>query len=140
VTAEPVVSCGLVRRRLGHPAVSLAVVTCLIYLNQVLFTVYMPRVRHGDPAFIARYLPSGWFMPDRGGVIAALARHFPAPGLLAPTVLRVQAFLELPLVVFGYLTACRWFGVADRARRLVWPASIAWTATFTWASWVRSCP
>jgi len=49
-----------------------------------------------------------------------LARHFPAPGLLAPAVLRVQAFLELPLVIFGFLTACRWFGVFDRARRLVW--------------------
>jgi uncharacterized iron-regulated membrane protein len=40
--------------RLGHPAVWLAVVTALIYLNQVLFTVYVLRVRHGDPSFIAR--------------------------------------------------------------------------------------
>jgi hypothetical protein len=122
-------------RLLGHPAASLAIVTGLIYLNQVLFTVYILRVRHGDPSFIARYLPSGWFTLARGGAIAALARHFPAPGLLAPTVLRVQAFLELPFVIFGYLTACRWFGVFNQARRLVWPASIAWTATFCLIEW-----
>jgi hypothetical protein len=121
--------------RLGHPGTSLAVVAALIYLNQVLFTVYILRVHHGDPSFIARYLPAGWFTLAHGGVITALARHFPAPGLLAPTVLRVQAFLELPFVTFGYLTACRWFGVFDRARRLVWPVSIAWTATFSLIEW-----
>jgi len=69
-------------RRLGHPATSLAAVTALIYVNQVLFTVYVLRVHHGDPSFIARYLPSGWFALDRGGAIATLARHFPAPGQL----------------------------------------------------------
>jgi hypothetical protein len=121
--------------RLGHPGTSLVVVASLIYLNQVLFTVYILRVHHGDPSYIARYLPAGWFSIAHGGVIAALARHFPAPGLLAPTVLRVQAFLELPFVTFGYLTAGHWFGVFDRARRLVWPASIAWTATFCLIEW-----
>lgn len=34
-------------RLLGHPAMSLAIVTGL-------FTVYILRVRHGDPSFIAR--------------------------------------------------------------------------------------
>jgi hypothetical protein len=109
--------------------------TALIYLNQVLFTVYVVRVRHGDVSFVARYLPAGWFALTHWGVLTALARHFPLPGLLAPTVLRVQAFLELPFVIFGYLTACRWFGVFDRARRLVWSASIAWTATFCLIEW-----
>lgn len=132
---EPAVLPGPARRRLGHPAASLTLVTGLIYINQVLFTVYILRVRHGDPSFIARYLPSGWFTVARGGAIMTLARHFPAPGLLAPAVLRVQAFLELPFVIFGYLTACRWFGVFDRARRLVWPASIAWTAAFCLIEW-----
>lgn len=132
---EPAVSRGPAGRLVGHPAVWLAIVTGLIYLNQVLFTVYVLRVRHGDPSFIARYLPSGWFTLVRGGAIMTLAGHFPGPGLLAPTVLRVQAFLELPFVIFGYLTACRWFGVFDRARRLVWPASIAWTATFCLIEW-----
>jgi hypothetical protein len=131
---EPL-SGNVARRRLGQPFASLVVVTGLIYLNQVLFTVYVLRVWHGDPSFIARYLPSGWFTLERGAAITALARHFPAPGLLAPTVLRVQAFLELPFVVFGYLTACRWFGVLERARLLVWPVSIVWTATFCLIEW-----
>jgi len=90
--------------RLGPPVLSLAAVIMVIYLNQVLFTVYVIRVRHGDPSFIARYLPAGWFTLARGHAMEALARQFPDPGLLDPTVLRVQAFLELPLVVFAYLT------------------------------------
>jgi hypothetical protein len=116
---------------------SLAAVILVIYLNQVLFTVYVIRVRHGDPSFIARYLPAGWFTLARGHAMEALARQFPDPGLLAPAVLRVQAFLELPLVVFAYLTVSRWFsaGAYRGARRLVWPASAAWTATFCLIEW-----
>src|SRR5262245_29056014 len=94
--------------RLGPPVLSLAVVIMVIYLNQVLFTVYVLRVRHGDPSFIARYLPAGWFTLARGHAMEALARQFPDPGLLAPTVLRVQAFLELRLVVFAYRTSTSW--------------------------------
>jgi hypothetical protein len=97
---------------LGPPVLSLAAVITAIYINQVLFTVYVLRVRHGDPSFIARYLPIGWFALARGHAIEALARQFPDPGLLAPTVLRVQAFLELPFVVFAYLTVCRWFSAS----------------------------
>jgi hypothetical protein len=123
--------------RLGSPVLSLVAVIVVIYLNQVLFTVYVIRVWHGDPSFIARYLPAGWFALARGHAMEALARHFPDPGLLAPTVLRVQAFLELPLVVFAYLTVSRWFsaGAYRGARRLVWPASVAWTATFCLIEW-----
>ena len=123
--------------RLGSPVLSLAAVIVVIYLNQVLFTVYVLRVRHGDPSFIARYLPPGWFALARGHAMEALARQFPDPGLLAPAVLRVQAFLELPLVVFAYLTVSRWFsaGAYRQARRLLWPASAAWTATFCLIEW-----
>ncbi len=124
-------------KRLGHPGVWLAAVAALIYVNQVLFTVYVLRVRGGDPSFIARYLPAGWFSLARWPAIETLSRHFPDPGLLAPSVLRVQAFLELPFVVFAYLTVCRWFG-ADayrRARALAWPASVAWTVTFCLVEW-----
>jgi hypothetical protein len=96
---------------------SLAAVIMMIYLNQVLFTVYVIRVWHGDPSFIARYLPAGWFTLARGQGMEALARQCPDPGLLAPAVLRVQAFLELPLVVFAYLTVSRWFSPARTARR-----------------------
>lgn len=124
-------------RSLGSPLLALGVVIALIYLNQLLFTVYVLRVQHGDPSFIARYLPPGWFRLARGGVIEAFARWFPAPGLLAPTVLRAQAFLELPFVTFTYLTVCRWFS-ADTyhgALRLAWPLSATGTATFCLIEW-----
>ncbi len=123
--------------RLGPPVLSLAAVIMVIYLNQVLFTVYVIRVRHGDPSFIARYLPGGWFALARGHAMEALARGFPDPGLLAPAVLRVQAFLELPLIVFAYLAVSRWYsaGAYRAARRLVWPVSVAWTATFCLIEW-----
>ncbi|GAA4486798.1 hypothetical protein GCM10023191_013720 [Actinoallomurus oryzae] len=123
--------------RLGHPAAWLGGVTALIYLNQVLFTVYVIRVRHGDSSFVARYLPSGWFALAHGPVIDAVARHFPHPGVLAPSVLRVQAFLELPFVLLAYLTVCRWFSapVYRAALRLAWPVSAAYTATFCLIEW-----
>jgi hypothetical protein len=120
---------GTARGSGGHPGWWLLVVTGAIYLNQVLFTVYVRRVHHGDPAFIARYLPAGWFdLADLG----PLPDLFPAPELLGPTVLRVQAFLELPFVLLAYLTVCRWLGseVHRRAVRMVWPAALAYTAVF----------
>jgi hypothetical protein len=124
-------------RCLGHPGAWLAVTAGLIYLNQVLFTAYVLRVHHGDPSFIARYLPAGWFSLARWPALEALARQVPDPALLAPSVLRVQAFLELPFVLLAYLTVCRWFS-ADayrRARRLAWPASAVWTVTFCLVEW-----
>ena len=60
--------------RLGPPGLSLAAVIAVIYINQVLFTVYVLRVRHGDPSFIARYLPAGWFAlaHGQGAILIAL--------------------------------------------------------------------
>jgi hypothetical protein len=53
------------------PLVALALVTGLIYVNQVLFTVYVLRVHDGDVSFIAPYMPAvGWFdlaTADGGG-------------------------------------------------------------------------
>lgn len=121
-----------------HPGLWLLVVTMLIYLNQVLFTIYVLRVRHGDATFIARYLPSGWFaLATRNPLISWLAAHFPAPALLSVTVLRVQAFLELPFVVFAYLLVCRWCGPQTyrRAVAMVWPVAISYTATFCLVEW-----
>lgn len=124
---------------LGSPVRWLAVVTGMIYLNQVLFTVYVIRVWHGDPSFIARYLPDGWFDLATGPAMTALARYVPAPGLLAPSVLRIQAFCELPFVVFAYLTACHWFS-PDLYRRLsapriLWPVCASYTVTFGLIEW-----
>lgn len=123
--------------RLGAPLGSLAAVTAVIYLNQVLFTVYVLRCHGGDPSFIARYVPAGWFALAHDHALDALAGHFPFPGVLAPSVLRVQAFLELPFVVFAYLTVCRWFSATAYrvARRLVLPVSLSYTATFCLIEW-----
>lgn len=119
------------------PEAALAAVAFLIYLNQVLFTVHVLRVHGGDTSFIARYLPDGWFDLARGPMMQWFAGHFPLPGALAPAVLRVQAFLELPFVVFGYLAICRWFSpdVYRLALRLTWPAAITYTAVFCLIEW-----
>ncbi|MFJ9440392.1 hypothetical protein ACIRRH_00800 [Kitasatospora sp. NPDC101235] len=86
------------------PEPVLAAVVALVYLNQVLVAVYVNRVHHGDVSFIARHLPPGWFDVPR---LDSLATRFPAPELLAPSVLRVQAFLELPLVLLAFVTVVR---------------------------------
>ncbi|HWE90260.1 MAG TPA: hypothetical protein VG317_12440 [Pseudonocardiaceae bacterium] len=116
----------------------LLIVVALIYLNQVLFTIYVLRVQHGDPAFIAKYLPSGWFaLADRSTVIDWLAARWPAPSLLSVSVLRVQAFLELPFVMLAYLTVCRWFtrNVYRGAIRLTPVVAASYTATFCLIEW-----
>ena len=84
----------------------LVVVIGLIYLNQVLVTVYVVREHNGDPSFIAQRVPDGWFSLAHSSVLELLARHFPVPELLAPSVLRVNAFLELPFVLLSYLVVC----------------------------------
>lgn len=128
------------RRPLAGPGWALAAVVGLIYVNQVLVTVYVIRVHAGNASFITRYLPGGWFAMATGNAfIEALARHFPAPDLLAPTVLRVQAFLELPFVLFAYLTVLRWLDrglyrrVADSV--LVWAAALSYTTVFCVVEW-----
>jgi hypothetical protein len=126
-------------RRVG-PGVALCVVVGLVYTNQVLVTVYVSRVHGGDVSFITRYLPSGWFAVATGNsVLEDVARWFPAPELLVPAVLRVQAFLELPFVLFAYLTVLRWLdrGWYARVARspLVWAAAFAYTLVFCAVEW-----
>ncbi|MFI7503353.1 hypothetical protein ACIBVL_33765 [Streptomyces sp. NPDC049687] len=127
-------------RRVFAPAVWLALVTCLIYVNQVLFTVYVLRVYGGDPSFIARYLPTGWFdLASAHPFLRGLAERIPAPGLLAPSVLRIQAFLELPFVLLAFATVVRWLD-ADLYRRvarsaLLPLASLSFTAVFCLVEW-----
>ncbi|MQA88409.1 MAG: hypothetical protein GEV03_28285 [Streptosporangiales bacterium] len=128
-----------------NPGLSLLAVTGLVYLNQLLFTVYVIRVHGGDPSFVARFLPAGWFDLATGSpLLRALAEIFPAPELLAPTVLRVQAFLELPFVLLGYLTVCRWLDPALYLRMarspLIWLASASYTLTFCVIEWTLRNP
>jgi hypothetical protein len=117
-----------------HPGTWLSVVIALLLLNQVLFTIYVEHEWNGDVSRIARHLPDGWFsLADLG----ALADHFPAPHLLAWTVLRAQAGLELPFVLLAYLTVCRWYD-PETFRRAVgarWAASAACTVTFCLIEW-----
>ncbi|XVQ12990.1 hypothetical protein ACQP1W_10670 [Spirillospora sp. CA-255316] len=151
VSVAVAVACvpGPVRRR-GHarprparwrpgPGAALALVTVLVYLNQALFTVYVVRVHGGDPSFIARYLPEGWFALADGPFVDAVARRFPAPELLAPSVLRVQAFLELPFVLLAYVLVLRWLdrGLYRRlaGSPLVWAASASYTLVFCVVEW-----
>lgn len=108
--AHPVAGAVAPPRWAAHPGFWLLLVIVAGYVNQVLFTIYVIRVHGGDVSFIARYLPTGWFAtPSDNHMLRALATVFPAPHLLAASVLRVQAVLELPLVVLGYLTVCRWW-------------------------------
>jgi hypothetical protein len=122
------------------PLAALAVVTGLVYVNQVLFTVYVLRVHGGDASFVARYLPTGWFALASGSpVLRWLADGFPAPGLLAPSVLRVQAFLELPFVLLAFAAVVRWLDAGlyrAIARSALLPlASVSYTVVFCLVEW-----
>jgi len=114
-------------------------VVALVYLNQVLFTVYVLRVHGGDTAFIAKYLPEGYFALEDGPAMRGLAEHFPKPELLAPSLLRVPAFLELPFGLLVYLTVLRWLdrGLYRRLATswLVWAASLSYTFVFCAVEW-----
>ncbi len=140
VTRGPVDPGSSRRSRLGEPGLWLAVVTAAIVVNQVLLNVYIIRVHGGDPSFIARYLPGGYFqLGDHDRAIGWLARHFPYPAMLAPSLLRVPALLELPFGLLAYLTVSRWLD--DRlyarltGRSAIWAASIAYSAVFSLVEW-----
>ncbi|NLT55875.1 MAG: hypothetical protein GXX79_15225 [Actinomycetales bacterium] len=133
-----------VRAVATHPGTWLAVVIALVYLNQVLLTVYITRVHAGDPGFVARYLPPQWFHLARGPAVDSVAAAFPAPHLLAPTVLRVQSFLELPLGILLYLLVTRWLD-PGLYRRLgsgvaVWAGSLSISGVFCWVEWLLPSP
>jgi hypothetical protein len=118
----------------GEPGLWLAVVVAVCLLNQVLFSAYVIRVHGGDPTFIAHYLPPGWFAISHDPVTVAVARHFPYPQLLAPSVLRVQSAFEQAFGVLAYLTVARWYD-GELYRDLLrparlWAACVAYTAAF----------
>ncbi|MFE6056044.1 hypothetical protein ACFQ6N_35310 [Kitasatospora sp. NPDC056446] len=133
--------------RRGHgrgvgPEAALAVVVALLCLNQLLVTVHVNRVHGGDPSFIARHLPPGWFdVPrlDPASFLGSLAARFPAPELLAPSVLRVPALLELPLVLLAFVSVVRRLDGALYLRLarspLVPLAAVSYTAAFCAVEW-----
>jgi hypothetical protein len=102
-----------------HPLAQLLFVCGLILANQILCHAYVLRVHGGDPRFVTRWLGPRWFaMASQWDVVRFVAAHVGDGRWLAPTVLRVQAFLELPFTVFAYLTVARMLG-RDLHRRLV---------------------
>jgi hypothetical protein len=140
VMRRPAMGDGGARGRWAGPGAPLAVVVALCLLNQVLFTVYVLRVHGGDVSFVARHLPEGWFaLAAENPAIDGLARRFPAPWLLAPTVLRVQAFLELPFVLLAYATMLRRLdhGLYRRlaGSYLIWVAAASYTVVFCVVEW-----
>ncbi|MCP2339947.1 hypothetical protein [Actinomadura rupiterrae] len=122
-----------------HPAAGLVLVAGLVYANQVLFTVYVLREHGGSTSFIAPYLPTGWFDLADGPTMRSFAAHFPEPSVLGPSVLRVQAFLELPFVLLAYATVLRWLSVRWYRRLLdglpLWAASAVYTTVFCLVEW-----
>jgi hypothetical protein len=111
-----------------------ALVVAAVYVNQALVVVYVDAVHGGDPGFVARHLPAGWFDLPNHPFWTTLARSWPAPETLSFSVLRANALLELPFVVLGYLTVAEWLD-ETAARRLMrpaalWPACLLYSATF----------
>lgn len=126
---------------LRHPGFWLLVVVGAVYINQVLCTIYLVRVWHGDPGFIARFLPDGWFaLADDDPVMRWLAESWPRPELLSWSLLRVPALLELPFVLLAYLTVCRWCGAGVFRRVSIWLVAITHTATFCLIEWSLANP
>ncbi|MFF1949133.1 hypothetical protein ACFVXI_10415, partial [Kitasatospora herbaricolor] len=128
------------RRRPPGPGAALAVVIALLTLNQVLVTVYVLREHGGDPSFLTRHLPAGWFaLADGNAPVRWLAAHWPAPRLLAPSVLRIPALLELPFVLLAFATVLRMLdpGLYRRAARspLLPLAAASYTVAFCAVEW-----
>lgn len=125
-----------VARALAHPLTQFSLVCLLLWLNQILFSAYVVRVHHGNPAFIARYIGQGWFAIDsHNALVRFVVAHSGDGHWLSPTLLRVQAFLELPFTLFAYLAVARLLG-SDLYRKLtsvpaLFLTSISWSLTFS---------
>ncbi|MEV7117296.1 hypothetical protein [Kitasatospora griseola] len=129
-----------------RPEVGLAVVVVAVYVNQLVCAAYVVRVHGGDASFVTRYLPPGWFAQPVGDpVVRAVAGWLPAPRVFGPSVLRVQAFLELPFVLFAYGTALRrlspaLYRAALGSGPLVGAAVLSYTVVFGVVEWALCNP
>lgn len=108
----------------------------LLYVNQVLFNVYVAVERGGDTDFIGLAGQSAFFhlAPDHGPVRWLCERLSSAPWL-EPTVLRVQAVLELPFALSAYLSIA-WLLDREAAQRIAGGplgllAGLAWTGVLS---------
>jgi hypothetical protein len=127
-----------------RPGWWLVVVTALLLVNQVLFTVYALRVRHGDMSYLAGYVPDGWFELADGPAMRWLAGQVPAPQLFAVCALRVPSLLELPFGMLACLTIVNWLD-PRRYRRLTGAAVLglmtaSYSITFGLIEWALHNP
>lgn len=101
-------------RRVAPFALAFAVVCLLLYLNQVAFQVYVYEEHGGNTAFIGRTFPALFFdrMAPAHPPVRWLRQALNGADFLAPSVMRVQAVLELPFALLAYLGVAR---LLDRA-------------------------
>jgi hypothetical protein len=96
---------------LFSPLPQFLLVCAVVYLNQILFGAFILRAHGGSTAFIAQYIPGDWFAIGRHDpLVVFTASHVGDGRWLSPTLLRVQAFLELPFTMFAYLAVARLLG------------------------------
>lgn len=112
---------------LAHPWTLFLLTTALLLANQIVFSAYLLAAHGGDAGFITKYTNDYYFHidPSFPGV-QALARAFGKAGAetwLAPSLLRVNAVLELPFALFAYLSITYLFDPA--AVRLLMRSALA---------------
>ncbi len=134
--ARPAEPSSITRRVVFHPLAQFLFVCGVLYANQVLFSAYILRAHGGSAAFIARYIPGPWFAIGRHDPLVGLvAQHVGDGRWLAPSLLRVQAFLELPFTMFAYLAVARLLGVRLYATLCRLPilalVALSFSATFS---------
>lgn len=107
-----------------NPFVQFVLTIMLVWINQILFNAYVIKFHHGDLGFIQRSFGGSWFALDRSSsAVRYVIAHVNDGSWLAYSAFRVQAFLELPFIIFGYLTIGLLFGQRVY-RALVNPISI----------------
>jgi hypothetical protein len=119
-----------------HPLAQFLLVCAVVYVNQVLFGAFILRAHGGSTAFISQYIPGEWFaIGSRDPFVQLAAQHVGDGRWLSPTLLRVQAFLELPFTMLAYLAVARLLGrqlYATLCRPMLLAlASLAFSVTFS---------
>ena len=96
-----------------HPCALFLLTGALALLNQIVFNAYVLAAHGGDPSFIQRYVGPAYFAMDYDfPFVRAIAGAFgpkAAALWLAPSLLRVNAVLELPFALFAYLAIAHLF-------------------------------
>lgn len=101
------------RSVLLHPWTLFLLTGALAFGNQIVFNAYVLAVHGGDPSFIRARLGPAYFAMDLDfPLVRPIAGAFgreAASFWLAPSLLRVNAVLELPFAVFAYLAIAHLF-------------------------------